>query len=63
MDEAGLLTWISMLVLHSDGYQAGIGHLGHHGICHRMTRERDELTTRKDVLYVMVYCNKNEGEQ
>jgi hypothetical protein len=44
MDEAGFLRWISIVVLHSDGYQAGIGHLGHHGICNRMTR--DEMSSR-----------------
>jgi hypothetical protein len=32
-----------VVVLHSDGYQALIGHLGHHGIYDGMTR--DEMSS------------------
>jgi hypothetical protein len=41
--------WV--VVLHSDGYQAGIGHLGHYGICNRMTR--DEMSSRLERRFCM----------
>jgi hypothetical protein len=51
MDEAGVLRWISMMVLHSDGYQAGIGQLGHY--CNRMTR--DEMMSRVERRVCMLW--------